>query len=87
MVSDVDESEPESVVEAIDNEDDEDDDDASEPQPDNSKSRPKIKLLFKPKKGTKGQLNTGRYKSRTGSTRTASPGRINSDQLGPTRID
>ena len=35
----------------------EDDDDASEPQPDNSKSRPKIKLLFKPKKGTKGQLN------------------------------
>ena len=37
MVSDVDESEPESVVEAIDNEDDEDDDDASEPQPDNSK--------------------------------------------------
>ena len=57
MVSDVDESEPESVVEAIDNEDDEDDDDASEPQPDNSKSRPKIKLLFKPKKGTKGKLN------------------------------
>ena len=57
MVSDVDESEPESVVEAIDNEDDEDDDDASEPQPDNSKSRPKIKLLFKPKKGTKGQLD------------------------------
>ena len=57
MVSDVDESEPESVVEAIDNEDDEDDDDVSEPQPDNSKSRPKIKLLFKPKKGTKGQLN------------------------------
>ena len=57
MVSDVDESEPESVVEAIDNEDDEDDDVASEPQPDNSKSRPKIKLLFKPKKGTKGQLN------------------------------
>ena len=42
MVSDVDESEPESVVEAIDNEDDEDEDDASEPQPDNSKSRPKI---------------------------------------------
>ena len=31
MVSDVDESEPESVVEAIDNEDDENDDDASEP--------------------------------------------------------
>ena len=29
----------------------------------------------------------GRYKSRTGSTRTASPGRINSDQLGPTRIE
>ena len=57
MVSDVDESEPESVLEAIDNEDDEDDDDASEPQPDNSKSRPKIKLLFKPKKGAKGQLN------------------------------
>ena len=56
MVSDVDESEPESVVEAVDNEDDEDDD-ASEPQPDNSKSRPKIKLLFKPKKGAKGQLN------------------------------
>ncbi|XP_073253079.1 chromodomain-helicase-DNA-binding protein 4-like isoform X6 [Porites lutea] len=54
VVSDVDESEPESVVEAIDNEDDEDDDDASEPQPDNSKSRPKIKLLFKPKKGAKG---------------------------------
>ena len=29
----------------------------------------------------------GRYKSRTGSTRTASPGRINSDRLGPTRIE
>ena len=29
---------------------------------------------------------TGRYKSRTGSTRTASPGRINSDRLGSTRI-
>ena len=53
MVSDVDESEPESVVEAIDNEDDGDDDDGSEPQSDNSKSRPKIKLLFKPKKGAK----------------------------------
>ena len=50
-MSDVDESEPESVVEAIDNEDDVDDDDASEPQPDNSKSRPKIKLLFTVKPG------------------------------------
>ena len=39
-MSDVDESEPQSVVEAIDNEGDEDDDDASEPQRDNSKSRP-----------------------------------------------
>ena len=29
----------------------------------------------------------GRYKSRTGSTRAASPGRINSDRLGPTRIE
>jgi len=29
---------------------------------------------------------TGRYKSRTGSTRTASLGRINLDQLGSTRI-
>ena len=33
----------------------------------------------------------GRYKSRTGSTRTAprtaSPGRINSDRLGPNRIE
>ena len=29
----------------------------------------------------------GRYKSRTGSTRIASPGRINSDRLGPTRIE
>ena len=29
---------------------------------------------------------TGRYKSRTGSTRTASPGRFNSDRLGSTRI-
>ena len=28
----------------------------------------------------------GRYKSQTGSTRTTSPGRINSDRLGPTRI-
>ena len=28
-----------------------------------------------------------RYKSRTGSTRTASPDRINSDRLGPTRIE
>ena len=28
----------------------------------------------------------GRYKSRTGSTRTASPGRINSDRLGASRI-
>ena len=28
----------------------------------------------------------GRYKSRTGSTRTASPGRINSDRLGSSRI-
>ena len=32
------------------------------------------------------QLALGRYKSRTGSTRTASPGRINSDRLGSTRI-
>ena len=32
-------------------------------------------------------VNTGRYKSRTGSTRITSPGRINSDQLGSTRID
>ena len=31
-------------------------------------------------------LRRGRYKSRTGSTRTASPGRINSDQLGSSRI-
>ena len=31
-------------------------------------------------------LLKGRYKSRTGSTRTASPGRINSDQLRSTRI-
>ena len=30
---------------------------------------------------------SGKYKSRTGSTRTASPGRINSDRLGPTRIE
>ena len=30
---------------------------------------------------------TGRYKSRTGSTRTTSLGRINSDRLGPTRIE
>ena len=29
----------------------------------------------------------GRYKSRPGSTRIASPGRINSDRLGPTRIE
>ena len=29
----------------------------------------------------------GRYKSRTGSTRITSPGRINSDRLGPTRIE
>ena len=29
----------------------------------------------------------GRYKSRTGSTRTASPGRIKSDQVGSSRID
>ena len=36
---------------------------------------------------TKNQLVGGRYKSRTGSTRTASPGRINSDRLGPTRIE
>ena len=28
----------------------------------------------------------GRYKSRTGSTRTDSPGRINSDRLGSSRI-
>ena len=28
----------------------------------------------------------GRYKSRTGSTRTASPGRINSDRLGPDQL-
>ena len=39
------------------------------------------------------QFQIGGYKSRTGSTRTASPGRINSDPLGPpvrvgsTRID
>ena len=33
------------------------------------------------------QILRGRYKSRTGSTRTASPGRINSDRLGPTRIE
>ena len=32
------------------------------------------------------RFTLGRYKSRTGSTRTASPGRINSDRLGPTRI-
>ena len=32
------------------------------------------------------QGELGRYKSRTGSTRTASPGRINSDRLGPTMI-
>ena len=32
------------------------------------------------------QILRGRYKSRTGSTRTASPRRINSDRLGPTRI-
>ena len=31
-------------------------------------------------------FKTGRYKSRTGSTGTASPGRINSDRLWPTRI-
>ena len=31
-------------------------------------------------------LSTGRYKSRTGSTRTASPGRIDSDRLGSSRI-
>ena len=36
--------------------------------------------------GIKTQSRIGRYKSRTGSTRTASPGRINSDRLGPTRI-
>ena len=29
----------------------------------------------------------GRYKSQTGSTRTASPVRINSDRLGPTQIE
>ena len=29
----------------------------------------------------------GRYKSRTGSTGIASPGRINSDRLGLTRIE
>ena len=29
---------------------------------------------------------TGRYKSQTGSTRTASPGRINSDRLGSSQI-
>ena len=33
------------------------------------------------------RFRIGRYKSRTGSTRTASPGRINSDRLGPTRIE
>ena len=31
-------------------------------------------------------IKRGRYKSRTGSTRTASPSRINSDQLGSSRI-
>ena len=30
---------------------------------------------------------TFNFTSRTGSTRTASPGRINSDRLGPTRIE
>ena len=32
------------------------------------------------------RIGTGRYKSRTGSTRTATPGRINSDRLGSSRI-
>ena len=49
MVSDGDESDPESAVD-----EDDDEDAASEPQADTSKSRTKIKLVFKPKKGAKG---------------------------------
>ena len=37
--------------------------------------------------GLQSAFCTGRFKSRTGSTRTASPGQINSDRLGPTRIE
>ena len=54
----------------------------------------KIKSFFHPKIGKirtwyrpRDWLLTGRYKSRTGSTRTASPGQINSDRLGLTRIE
>ena len=51
-MSDGEESDPESA-----GDEDDDDDAASEPPADNSKSRTKIKLVFRPKKGAKGQLN------------------------------